>query len=414
MSGHAARQWRSVQVLRGIAALMVVAFHALEQWREARPASGPQTPGPWAGGILPAGAAWPNGAAGVDLFFVISGVVMIVASARLSGREDGWRVFLCRRVERIVPLYWLATAAKLALALLLPSLARHTRPDAFNTVCSFLFVPAANAAGEVRPVLPAGWTLSFEMTFYLVFAAGLALRPRDSLRGVVLRVVLPTLAVLSLAGLGRGPGWPPVTVLADPLVLEFGAGAVLGLWLLRPHAGPRTVPAAGAALLLGIVAAFALVLLPAGTPWRRALFWGGPATLLVAALLALERGSAVRWPRALLQLGDASYAIYLAHGFVLGGLAALHLPAAWMLLAAALAGSAAAGLAVHHAVERPIADWFVRRRVGEVAANGRPVSRWMDRKQGRALSPKALPPTQTGRRNLRPAPPGPAKGREAL
>ena len=73
----------------------------------------------------------------------------------------------------------------------------------------------------------------------------------------------------------------------------------------------------------------------------------------------------MRWPPALLRLGDASYAIYLAHGFVLGALAALHLPAAWMLLAAALALSTAAGLAVHHWVERPIAAWFARRRTGE-------------------------------------------------
>ncbi|MGI3777160.1 MAG: acyltransferase family protein [Janthinobacterium lividum] len=350
-----------MQALRGVAALMVVAFHALEQWRDAHPAPGPRLPG-----------TWPNGAAGVDLFFVISGVVMIAASARLVGRADGWRVFLWRRMERIVPLYWLATAAKLALALLVPSLARHTRPDWINTVCSFLFLPAANAAGEIRPVLPAGWTLSFEMLFYLVFAAGLALRPRDGLRGVVLRVVLPALLALSLAGLARAPGWPAPTVLADPLVLEFGAGALLGLWLLRPADRPAPAPTTTIGLaLLAAAAALALACLPAGTPWWRALDWGGPAALLVAALLALERRDAVRWPRALRHLGDASYAIYLAHGFVLGALAALHPPAAWMLLAAALALSTAAGLAVHHAIERPVAVWIARQQASMGAAQTR-------------------------------------------
>ncbi len=363
MSGHAARQWRSVQVLRGVAALMVVAYHALEQWRDGRPAPATQPAAVWPGGFSAPGAPWPNGAAGVDLFFVISGVVMIAASARLVARPDGWRVFLRRRVERVAPLYWLATTAKLALAVLVPSLARHTRPGWANTVCSYLFLPAANAAGEIRPVLPVGWTLSFEMLFYLVFAAGLALRPRDGLRGVVLRTVLPTLAVLSLAGLARAPDWPAITVLADPLVLEFGAGATLGLWLLRPPAPAASAPAMTAGLVvLAAAAALALAGLPAGTPWWRALDWGGPATLLVAGLLALERRVAVPWPRPLLLLGDASYAIYLAHGFVLGGLGALHLPSAWMLLAAALSLSTIAGLIVHHRVERPIAAWLVRRR----------------------------------------------------
>ncbi len=373
MTAYAARQWRSVQVLRGGAALMVVAFHALEQWR-ARPAPALPFPGARSWGASVSGAAWPNGAAGVDLFFVISGVVMVVASTRLVVSPDGWRVFLRRRVERVAPLYWLATTAKLALALAAPSLARHTRPDWANAACSFLFLPAANAAGEIRPVLPVGWTLSFEMLFYLVFAAGLAMRPRDGLRGVVLRVVLPALAALSLLGLARAPDWPAVGVLADPLVLEFGAGALLGLWLLRPPDRAAGGPAVTAGLaLLAAAASLALAVLPAGTPWWRALDWGGPATLLVAALLAAERRGAVPWPRALLRLGDASYAIYLAHGFVLGGLAALHLPAAWMLLAAALALSTVAGLAVHHCVERPVAAWLGRRRretVGQRALPG--------------------------------------------
>ncbi len=357
MARYAGRQWRSLQALRAFAALLVVAYHALEQWRDTRPVGGPRL-----------GAAWPNGAAGVDLFFVISGVVMIAASARLAAQPDGWRVFLRRRVERVAPLYWLATTAKLALVLLAPALARHARPGWGTVLCSYLFLPAANEAGEVRPLLPVGWTLSFEMLFYLVFAAGLAVRPPGGLRGVVLRVVLPVLGALSLLGLARASDWPAASVLADPLVLEFGAGAVLGLWLLRAPTPARHGVAA--AWLLAAAAMLALLALPAGTPWWRALDWGGPATLLVAALLAVERSARLRWPGWLLRLGDASYAIYLAHGFVLAALAALHLPAAWVLLVAALGVSSGTGLAVHRWVERPIAAWLSGRRMAGVPAVG--------------------------------------------
>ena len=359
MTWHAGRQWRSVQALRAFAALLVVAYHALEQWRETHSA------------VPPPRVAWPNGAAGVDLFFVISGVVMIVASTRLATRPGGWRVFLWRRVERVAPLYWLATTAKLALVLAAPALSSHAWPGWSSVVCSYLFLPAANAGGEIRPVLPVGWTLSFEMLFYLVFAAGLAMRPAGGLRGVVLRVVLPALCALSLLGLARTPAWPAVSVLADPLVLEFGAGAVLGLWLLRaPSPAPPRRAVTAAWLLLAAVATLALLALPAGTPWRRALDWGGPATLLVAASLAVERSGRLRLPGWLLRLGDASYAIYLVHGFVLAALAALHLPAAWALLGAALGVSGGAGLAVHCWVERPIAAWLAGRRTVSVAAGG--------------------------------------------
>ena len=356
MTRHAGRQWRSVQALRAFAALLGGAYHALEQWCDSRPSP-------------PLRAAWPNGAAGVDLFFVISGVVMIVASARLATRPDGWRVFLQRRVERVAPLYWLATTAKLVLVLAAPVLARHARPDWNNVVCSYLFLPAANAGGEIRPVLPVGWTLSFEMLFYLVFAAGLAVRPAGGLRSVVLRVVLPALCALSLLGLARTPEWPAVSVLADPLVLEFGAGAVLGLWLLRaPAPAPARRAVTAAWLLLAAAATLALLALPAGTPWWRALDWGGPAALLVAALLAVERSGRLRLPGWLLRLGDASYAIYLVHGFVLAALGALHPPAAWVLMAAALGVSSGAGLAVHRCVERPIAAWLAGRRTVNMPA----------------------------------------------
>jgi exopolysaccharide production protein ExoZ len=142
----ASEQLRSVQCLRAVAALFVVGFHGTLLWHD---------------NFLPSVKPWDNGNSGVDLFFVISGFIMMVSSRRLLGLTDGWRRFIVLRLVRIVPMYWLTTIAKLLSIAAVPEIARHTYLTTWNTIASFLFLPAADGAGFVKPVLAVGWTLSF-------------------------------------------------------------------------------------------------------------------------------------------------------------------------------------------------------------------------------------------------------------
>jgi peptidoglycan/LPS O-acetylase OafA/YrhL len=358
-------QIRSVQALRALAALAVVGYHATILWHDRA------APLPMAAPVHP----WENGNAGVDLFFVISGFIMVFSSRRLVGRQDGWRRFLELRLIRIVPLYWVATAAKLASIEAVPALALHARPTAWNAVASFLFIPSRNALGIVSPVLVVGWTLSFEMLFYAVFAAGLAATVQPAL---LASAMLAPLAVLALV---RGPDWPAIASLADPIVLEFVFGMVVARLLLshRLQVLPRGV---GWALLLGGLAVLALV--PAPSPWQRLAIWGVAAAATLAGALALERALDPKLPRALVRLGEASYALYLSHGFVLPvlGLVAVraHLSGVAMgafLVPGCLIASALVALAVYAAVERPMTVWLRRwagdPRPGSLAAPQSPI-----------------------------------------
>jgi len=175
-------QIQSIQALRAIAALFVVGFHSTVLWHDK-----------FNQNVTP----WKNGNSGVDLFFVISGFIMVLSSRKLLGRADAWRRFMTLRLVRIVPLYWLATAAKLAAITALPALALHTNPTAWNTVASFLFVPSRDAIGVIRPVIDVGWTLSYEMLFYIVFAAALFLFVEPLL------IVAPAMLVLALMSFVR-------------------------------------------------------------------------------------------------------------------------------------------------------------------------------------------------------------------
>ena len=154
----------------------------------------------------------------MDIFFVISGFVMMLSSGRLLEKAHPARLFLWRRALRILPLYWLVTAVKLVLITIHPALSVRGRPSAWHIVASFLFIPSLNPEGEVRPLITPGWTLSFEMMFYVLFALSLVFGTggQGERRRTPVQFLLPALLVLAGLGLVRDASWPVWTSWADP------------------------------------------------------------------------------------------------------------------------------------------------------------------------------------------------------
>ncbi|MBW8298165.1 MAG: acyltransferase [Hydrogenophaga sp.] len=301
-----------IQYLRAAAAIAVVLFHAAEK----------------------TGYHFAIGAAGVDVFFVISGFIMWVVSAR---REPTPLQFLRARIRRIVPVYWLATAVMVAGALggLFPSLVLSLE----HVLASLFFIPARSPSnGEIWPVLVQGWTLNFEMFFYVVFA-GTLLLPRAWR--------LPAMAVLFgmlvIAGALFVPDNAVLLSFTRPIILEFVAGMVIGeLWLK----GKVPSPAMGLALIALALSGFATIQV-AGLPFD-ALVCGPLAAALVVGVLALEAGRRIRFAPVAVVLGDASYAIYLWHTFAISVIAkvgaSMGVPAPAVFAAAVLAGISAGAL----------------------------------------------------------------------
>ena len=135
---------------------------------------------------------WLFGQAGVDIFFVISGFIMWVTT---HDRPTTPLRFMTNRIVRIVPLYWLITLAVAAMAFAVPSLFRGVVLTPEHVIKSLLFIPHYYPGMPTRvwPLLLPGWTLNYEMVFYLVFAIALLL-PR--------RLMIPLIAA-SLHGGGR-------------------------------------------------------------------------------------------------------------------------------------------------------------------------------------------------------------------
>jgi exopolysaccharide production protein ExoZ len=311
-----------IQYLRAAAALGVVVFHAAER----------------------SGSHFVIGAAGVDVFFVISGFIMWVISQKREMTPLG---FFGDRLKRIVPIYWMATAAMCigALAGIFPNLTLTVA----HVVDSFLFIPHRSPnGGHIWPVLVQGWTLNYEMFFYAVFACVLFLPSRRR---------LAALAVIFL--LLAGGGWlldsrnPLLATYTNPLILEFLLGALIGrLWLAGRMPSAKT----GAALVVFSLCGFAFVgvTLKGFSPF----FLGPLAGLLVVGTLALEDADRVVRSRLLSYIGDGSYSIYLWHTFAISVVAKaagfLHFPAALTLVLSVCAGLLI-GLLLYELVEKDLA-----------------------------------------------------------
>lgn len=310
-----------IQYLRAAAAIAVVLFHAAEK----------------------TGGHFAIGAAGVDVFFVISGFIMWVVTER---RPVTPLKFLSDRIVRIVPVYWLATMVMVAGALagLFPNL----QLSLVHVAASLLFIPMHSpSSGEIWPVLVQGWTLNFEMFFYGVFALALLFPRARQLAAVAL-----TLVTLAIAGAYLHSDNAPLSAFTRPIILEFAIGMLLGqLWLTGRVPGA----AAGLVLVLAAVAGFAAIGL-FRLPFDE---WtcGPLAAALVLGVLALEAGGRIRRFALPTLLGDASYSVYLWHTFAISVVAKLgehlHVAPSATLFLAAICGIAA-GLVAYRLIERPL------------------------------------------------------------
>jgi len=326
----------AIQCLRGLAAMMVVVYHCFPQLDR----MGYQ------------GLHLQSLSGGVDVFFVISGFIMLYSAHRTPHRGAG--TFLQHRAIRILPTYWLLTSLVVAIALIAPQLMGSTRFESGHVLFSYLMLPARHPVlDHYWPILVPGWTLNYEAFFYAIFAAGLLLL-RD--RGLGLAAFVGTaIALLVLAPLVVPvPG--AARFYTDSVMIEFVFGLFAGLAYLRGWRIGRTTG------IVCIAAGFALLLASDIVPHPdiRGLVYGVPALLIFvgAVFPRFTASGALRLPRL---IGDASYSIYLTNMIAMAAIGlgwrrlfGSDLPGntVWFILFAVPA-CAAAGILCYRLVELP-------------------------------------------------------------
>jgi len=266
------------------------------------------------------------GISGVDLFFVISGFIMVTVTADthagdFPARQSGaWRFFYLR-LSRIYPLYWLVTAVVLAIYLVHPTFLNVQHFSSSFVIHSFLLLPQAGL-----PLLMVGWSLVHEMYFYLVFTVFLLL-PRKYLPYLLCAWLLAV-----IAGFRHVNPFDPdqnqyLRFAFSPVTAEFIAGCFLALLMFETRRSratkiyfPLALPClfAGFASLLILWHYFSFNTETIDVMgWTRVYLFTIPYVLMLYGALGMERNQQWLAPAWAVRIGDHSYSIYLTHILVL-------------------------------------------------------------------------------------------------
>lgn len=272
----------ALQYLRAVAALAVVYSHSVTQVDGYEQYLG------------------HAGSFGVDIFFVISGFIMIY----IAKPTNTFGKFIVNRARRVIPLYWFFTLLMGVILLALPSVFKTTQYDTSAMILSLGFIPhwSMVTTTEAWPIVAPGWSLNFEMYFYFIFALSLFFAEKY-------RIAFITLVISAVFLLAQflDTGQSAVThFFAKSMVFEFVLGMLLAVAWKR---GFRlSSPASWVLLILATGMLFLHLPIP------RILEFGVPSLLIVMACLYIN----VKESRLGILLGDASYALYLSHIFTLG------------------------------------------------------------------------------------------------
>jgi exopolysaccharide production protein ExoZ len=333
----------SIQVCRGLAAILVVFAHL----------HGIEKKYCTTNYMLPS----EHGALGIDLFFVISGIVIASVTTDKFGSTRNAAIFLYHRLARIFPIFWIYTTIILIARGLSPRSTGAAQAHPVNILASYLLIPT-----HLPMLLLQGWTLNYELYFYFIFFLLLLLIPRR-LAPWILTLWGITVVTLKL-WIGLSPH-PLVQVLIGPSVLEFLAGCLL----FHIYRRSRLHQAAGILIVLAAFLWLATILIYTShahpgqptwivnAPWLRIFLYGTFATLLLLGSIELERTALIRYLPLLASIGDWSYSIYLSHLLVLeliGRLALRHHTNILVITLISLPATIVTGYLSYTYLERPL------------------------------------------------------------
>lgn len=337
-----------LQSLRFVAALLVMFGHVLMEARQ------------HGATISDAFYLLPWGI-GVDIFFVISGFIIAYVGRAASTGMRAAGDFMIRRVIRIAPLYWIFTSLMAAVILIAPDQLKNASLTTWDFFTSLLFIPyTPPGSSGFRPVLDQGWTLIFEMFFYLTFSVALCLtRRRSLLCGAFMLTLVGIATVAELT--------PTLEFLFSPMLLLFLGGLALAELRERlpVHSGAMVA-------LLTVVSIAWAVMIPDGDPlnlWSRFVQRGIPAFLLIYAFVMWRRPATWATSGLLPLLGDASYSLYLSHPFTINAallaFSVLGLPLGMGFYLTASAVAIGVSVAAFFILEKPMLDFGLRLYRGE-------------------------------------------------
>jgi len=245
-----------------------------------------------------------SGSFGVDIFFIISGFIICYITDANSDK------FLLKRVFRVLPLYYFGTLAIYLIAISAPQLLNGADVSVVFLIKSLLFVPYVNASNAVAPLLKLGWTLNYEIFFYVIFALSLAISKRYARLiccGLLIACVFLGIMVTSHNVL--------FNFYSDPIILEFGIGIFIFILWKKTDQIDLKHSQSLSVLALAACVYFSMFFIDHNS--IRVIYWGIPSAIVFSLVLFFSGN--IRFPLWLVLLGDASFSLYLFHPYIVFG-----------------------------------------------------------------------------------------------
>ena len=284
-----------IQVLRGVASLLVVLFHISQNVKLYLKTNFCFN-------------AFDFGGAGVDIFFVLSGFIITYTSVKNLNTTGKLFFFLRRRFVRIYPAYWIVITGFLVLQFFFASFYSSTYNFTFSNLLSTFFLLPGHAM-----VNGVSWTLSYELFFYLLFSLAFLI---PSKKLALLLAVLYGLLIVVLHCLGYSAeqqnSW--LMLVTHPMNTEFILGiiAALIIYKLPSRISVGLIIAGSLFFLVGaILSDYGYWLI--NNSFNRVVFFGIPSFFIITGIATFELSRPVKVHNVLLKLGEASYSLYLLH-----------------------------------------------------------------------------------------------------
>ncbi len=238
---------------------------------------------------------------GVDIFFVISGFIMMYVT------ENNEKFFLLKRIFRIVPLYWILTLGVFALAIFVPDVLNNTTANIVHLIKSLFFIPFDKNGTGHFPILFLGWTLNFEVIFYFLFSLSLVFFKENRMIACSIFIII----FLVFNKIFSDKNFIFETY-ANDIFIEFIFGMILfTIWKKYKNKISTNLSNHFICLAILLVSIFILNYYN----FSRSVSYGLPSLILTVYFLFFLNH--LKFPKILVSLGDASYCIYLLHPYVI-------------------------------------------------------------------------------------------------
>jgi len=281
----------NIQALRGIAVLFVVLYHIIAIETKYNPS------------YIVMFDFFKIGNIGVDIFFIISGFIMVTVTKNYFKDRNKFYKFMYLRFTRIYPLYWFYTILLLPILFVKPEWINSSQDGNVNILSSILLFPT-----ETLPLIMVGWSLIHEIYFYIIFGLFLLLIDRSKL----IKYVFIWLLIIIISNIFSDYSSPLIKLIINPLTVEFMAGVLLGIYYLN---NSHNIRFSKVLLFISFLSLLFISYLHESIEiqgWNRIIIFGMPSFLIILFSIEVEKQGFI-FNKYLILIGDASYSIYLSH-----------------------------------------------------------------------------------------------------